>query len=117
MLISVPLGVATALFLNEIGGRMARPVRLDRRRDERGARRSSPACSSTRSFVLESRPAASRASPAALALSVLMLPTVTRTSEEVLRLVPGGLREGALALGGTEWRTTRLVVLPTARAG
>jgi phosphate transport system permease protein len=54
---------------------------------------------------------------AALALSVLMLPTVTRTAEVVLRLVPGGLREGALALGGSEWRMTRLVVLPTARSG
>ena len=35
-----------------------------------------------------------------------MLPTVTRTAEVVLRLVPGGLREASLALGGTEWRTT-----------
>ena len=55
-------------------------------------------------------------SPAALALSVLMLPTVTRTTEVVLRLVPGGLREASLALGATEWRTTWHVVLPTARS-
>ena len=41
---------------------------------------------------------------AALALAVLMLPTVTRTAEVVLRLVPGGLREASLALGGGEWR-------------
>src|SRR4051812_1476791 len=54
---------------------------------------------------------------AALALSVLMLPTVTRTAEVVLRLTPNGLREGSLALGGTEWRTARQVVLPTARSG
>jgi phosphate transport system permease protein len=46
-----------------------------------------------------------------------MLPTITRTSEEVLRLVPGGLREGALALGASEWRTVWAVVLPTARSG
>ena len=46
-----------------------------------------------------------------------MLPTVTRTAEVVLRLVPGGLREASLALGGAEWRTVRHVVLPTARAG
>ena len=44
---------------------------------------------------------------ASLALSVLMLPTVTRTTEVVLRLVPGGLREAGLALGATEWKTTR----------
>jgi phosphate transport system permease protein len=54
---------------------------------------------------------------AAIALSLLMLPTITRTTEVVLRLVPGGLREASLALGGSEWRTTRNVVLPTARAG
>ena len=46
-----------------------------------------------------------------------MLPTVTRTSEEVLRLVPDGLREASLALGSPEWRTTWSVVLPTARSG
>ncbi len=49
---------------------------------------------------------------AALALSMLMLPTVTRTSEEVLRLVPDGLREASLALGAPEWRTVGTVVLP-----
>jgi phosphate transport system permease protein len=54
---------------------------------------------------------------AALALAILMLPTVTRTAEEVLRLVPDGLREGSLALGGSEWRTVWSVVLPTARSG
>ena len=54
---------------------------------------------------------------AGLALAVLMLPTVTRTTEVVLRLVPGGLREAGLALGATEWSTTKNVVVPTARAG
>ena len=52
-----------------------------------------------------------------MALSILMLPTVDRTAEEVLRLVPGGLREAALALGAPEWRVTMKVVLPTARSG
>ena len=45
-----------------------------------------------------------------------MLPIITRTAEVVLRLVPDGLREASLALGATEWRTVRGVVLPTARA-
>ena len=54
---------------------------------------------------------------AALSLAVLMLPTVTRTAEVVLRLVPGGLREASLALGGGEWATVRRIMLPTARAG
>ena len=52
-----------------------------------------------------------------MALFVLMLPSVTRTTEEVLRVVPGGLREASLALGASEWRTVRQVVLPTARSG
>jgi phosphate transport system permease protein len=54
---------------------------------------------------------------ASMALFVLMLPSVTRTTEEVLRVVPGGLREASLALGASEWRTVRQVVLPTARSG
>ena len=54
---------------------------------------------------------------AALAISISMLPVITRTAEEVLRLVPDGLREASLALGTSEARTTWGVVLPTARAG
>jgi phosphate transport system permease protein len=54
---------------------------------------------------------------AAMAISIIMLPTVIRTSEEVLRLVPGPLREAALALGSPERRMVLRVVLPTARAG
>jgi len=51
------------------------------------------------------------------ALSVMMLPTITRTTEEAMRLVPNGLREAALALGVPRWRTTISVVLPTAGGG
>jgi len=54
---------------------------------------------------------------AAGALAVLMLPTMTRASEEILRTVPDGLREGALALGAPQWRLVQRVVLPTALAG
>ncbi len=54
----------------------------------------------------------------ALALSLLMLPIVVRSSEVVLLLVPGSLREAALALGAPRWRIViTKVVLPTARAG
>jgi phosphate transport system permease protein len=52
-----------------------------------------------------------------LALSVVMIPTVTRTTEELLKLVPSHLREAALALGVPEWRTSLLVVLRTASPG
>ncbi len=53
----------------------------------------------------------------ALALSLLMLPIVIRSSEVVLLLVPASLREAALALGAPRWRIVWKVVLPTARTG
>lgn len=54
---------------------------------------------------------------AALALSVLMLPTIVRSTEEMLRLVPAALREGSYALGVPRWKTITSIVLPTARPG
>ena len=51
------------------------------------------------------------------ALSIMMLPIVTRTTEELLRLVPPGLREGALALGATRTRAMVTVILPAALPG
>jgi phosphate transport system permease protein len=54
---------------------------------------------------------------ASLALVVLMLPTVTRSTEEMLRLVPPPLREGAYALGIPKWKTILRIVLPTALPG
>ena len=53
----------------------------------------------------------------AFALGAMMIPTVTRTTEEMVRVVPNTLREAALALGYTRWRTTLRVLLPTALAG
>ncbi|MGQ0679653.1 MAG: phosphate ABC transporter permease PstA [Actinomycetota bacterium] len=114
-LISVPLGFATAVFLNEVGGVLRRPVRIFVN-----------AMSGVPSIVaglfiygvlIIQFGQRFSGFAAALALAILMLPTVTRTAEEVLRLVPGGLREAALALGAQEWSTTWRVVLPTARAG
>jgi phosphate transport system permease protein len=52
-----------------------------------------------------------------IALGVIMLPTVTRTTEELVRLVPPALREAALALGVPKWRVTLSVVLRTALPG
>ncbi len=52
-----------------------------------------------------------------IALGVLMLPTVTRTTEELLKLVPDALREAGLALGVPKWRVILRVVLPTAAPG
>lgn len=54
---------------------------------------------------------------ASLALAILMLPVVIRSTEEMLRIVPNDLREAAYALGVPKWRTVSFVVLPTALGG
>jgi phosphate transport system permease protein len=53
----------------------------------------------------------------AIALAAMMIPMVTRTTEEMVRLVPTALREAALALGYSRWRTSLTVVLRTALGG
>jgi phosphate transport system permease protein len=53
----------------------------------------------------------------ATALAIVMLPLVTRTTDELARAVPDSLREAALALGASRWRTAIFVVLPTAAPG
>ena len=113
--LTVPLGIATAIFLNEIGGRLARPLRMIV--DAMSAIPSIVAGLFVYAAFILALHQQQTGFAAALALAVLMLPTVTRTAEVVLRLVPGGLREASLALGGGEWATVRRVVLPTARSG
>lgn len=53
----------------------------------------------------------------ALVLAFIMVPIIIRSTEEMLKLVPGALREGSLALGAQEWRTTWRVMLPAALSG
>lgn len=50
-------------------------------------------------------------------LAILMLPTIIRTTEEMIKLVPQNLREASLALGGSEWKTALQVILPAAGNG
>jgi len=52
-----------------------------------------------------------------IALALIMVPIVARTTEEMIRLVPQSLREGALALGAPQWRVTLGVVVPAAASG
>jgi phosphate transport system permease protein len=52
-----------------------------------------------------------------IALAVLMLPIIIRTTEEMIKLVPHSLREGSLALGAQEWKTAFKVTLPAAMSG
>jgi phosphate transport system permease protein len=51
------------------------------------------------------------------ALAVIMLPTIIRTTEEMLKLVPGTLREASLGLGAPEWKTSLSVLFPAASSG
>jgi phosphate transport system permease protein len=53
----------------------------------------------------------------AAVLAFIMLPIIIRTTEEMIKLVPGSLREGSLALGATEWKTSFAVVMPAALNG
>lgn len=53
----------------------------------------------------------------ALALALIMIPIVARTSEEMIRLVPNSMREGALAIGAPQWRVSMNIILPAAASG
>jgi phosphate transport system permease protein len=114
-LLSVPLAVATAVYLHEVGGRVSRAVKIVV--DAMSGLPSIVAGLFIYTLLIVQLQAGYSGLAGALAISVLMLPTVTRTAEEVLRIVPGGLREASLALGAPQWRMVWRVVLPTARSG
>ncbi len=52
-----------------------------------------------------------------IALAIIMIPIIARTTEEMIRLVPQSMREGALALGAPQWRVTWNIVMPAAATG
>jgi phosphate transport system permease protein len=113
--IGVPLAVMTAVFLNEVGGRLTRTVRI-----VVTAMSGVPAIVAgifIYSICIVSLGEGFSGFAAALALTVILLPLVTRGTEEVLKVVPNELREASSALGAHEWRTVWSVVLPTARPG
>jgi phosphate transport system permease protein len=114
-IISVPISVMTAVYLNEVKGRFAPIVRFII--DAMSGLPSVVAGLLVFSIWILTFHQGFSGFACSMALVVLMLPIVTRTSEEILRTVPGHLREASLALGGTRWRTVAQVVLPTARAG
>jgi phosphate transport system permease protein len=120
LLWSLPLGLAAAVFLNESRSKWRRPVRIFV-----DAMSGLPSIvAGLFIFAVLILPYAKKLSlfsyngfMASLALAMIMLPTITRTVEVVLRLVPDGLREASLALGSSRARTVWSVVLPTARTG
>jgi phosphate transport system permease protein len=114
-LLAVPLGITAAVFLSEVGGVMAHPVRTIV--TAMTALPEIVAGLFVYSLVILSLGTRQNGFAAALALAVMMLPIVTRAAEVMLRLVPNNLREASYALGASQWRTVWNVVLPTARSG
>ncbi|MFE7777767.1 phosphate ABC transporter permease PstA [Streptomyces sp. NPDC057445] len=113
--ITVPLGLACAVFLNEVPGRYARFVRTIV--EAMTALPSIVAGLFIYATVILILGFDKSGFAAALALGVMMLPIIIRAADVVIRLVPGSLREASYALGASQWRTVWTVVLPTARSG
>lgn len=115
LVLTVPLGLICAVYLNEFRGRFAVVVRT-----VVTAMTALPSVVAglfifaTWILVL-GHPRSGLA--ASLAISIMMLPIMIRAADVVLRLVPGNLKEAAAALGASRWRTVWHVVLPTARSG
>ena len=115
IVISVPMGILTALYLTEIKGPGSKFIQF-----------TVQAMSGVPSVVaglfifaavILTTPLKASGIDGAFALSILMVPTVTRTAQEVLLLVPNDLREAGLAMGATQWRTVASIVVPAARNG
>lgn len=115
LVITIPLGIATAVFLNEIGGPFARFVRTIS--DAMTALPSIVAGLFVYAAVVTLITHQRSGFAATLAISVMMLPIIIRASDVQLRLVPHNLREASYALGTNRWRTVWHVVLPTSRSG
>lgn len=116
-LISIPIGILVAIYLVEYGrGRLARSITLFI--DVMTGIPSIVAGLFAYALFVIVYGAGTRSGLAgAVALSVLMIPVVVRSAEEMLRLVPRDLREAAFALGVPRWKTIIKIVLPTAIAG
>jgi phosphate transport system permease protein len=114
-LIAIPVGLMTGIFLSEFGSpRVASSVRFV-----------ADILAGVPSIVVGVFAYAILVAPlhsysalsAGVALAIIMIPVVARTAEEAMRLVPNSMREAALALGITRWRSVMSVVVPGAIAG
>ena len=114
-LIAVPLGLAVAVYLTETRGRLKGPVRF--LAQSMSGLPSIVAGLFVYAVFIATGTANLSGWLGSLALALLMLPTVVRMAEEVLKLVPGDLRSAALALGAPQRRAFFQVIMPTAKAG
>jgi phosphate transport system permease protein len=115
LIMSIPIGILTALYLTEVNGKFAGPIRF--LVQAMSGVPSIVAGLFILSAVLYPITNAYSGLMGSLALTILMIPTIARTSEEVLLLIPNDLREAGTALGGTQWRTVAMIVLPAAKSG
>lgn len=113
--LALPLGIAAGIYLAEYGGNKFAPI----------VRYTTDLLAGIPSIVVGVAAYGLVVVPmgrfsaiaGAVALAILMLPTIIRSTEEMIRLVPRSYRHGALALGAPRWKVTQQVVLPAARAG
>jgi phosphate transport system permease protein len=113
-LVGVPFGIGAGIYLSEFGrNRLGSVIRF-----------TSDVLSGVPSIVIGIvawsilvRDRGFSALAGGLALAIMMVPTITRTTEEMLLLVPQALREAAYGLGVSRWRTTLSIVLRTATSG
>jgi len=115
IIFSVPMGILTALYLTEIKGKSAGLIQF--LVQAMSGVPSVVAGLFIYAAIILTTPLRSSSFLGGLALTILMVPTVTRTAQEVLNLVPRDLREAGLAMGATQWKTVALVVVPAARSG
>jgi phosphate transport system permease protein len=116
-LMSIPVGLLTAIYLVEYGrGRLARAITffVD---VMTGIPSIVAGLFAFALFALFFGPGVRLGFMGSVALSVLMIPVVVRSTEEMLKIVPNELREAAYALGVPKWRTILKVVVPTSVAG
>jgi phosphate transport system permease protein len=112
--IALPLGVCIAVFLQEFApARVRAPIQLAI--DLMNGLPSIIIGIFVFGLLVYGHP--QRAWAGSIGLSIVMLPLITRSTQEVLRLVPAAQREGALALGVSRWRMVLGVVLPSALGG
>ncbi|BBE21233.1 hypothetical protein MN0502_01160 [Arthrobacter sp. MN05-02] len=117
-LISVPIGLLTAVYLVEYGSGKTLTKAITFFVDVMTGIPSIVAgLFAAALFTLLFGPGTRTGFVAAVALSVLMIPVVVRSTEEMLKIVPNELREASYALGVRKWRTITKVVIPTAISG
>ena len=116
-LIALPLGVMTGLYLTEFAGPRSRTARVLRLALDMMAGLPTIVVGLFVYGLIVIPQRRQSGFAGGIALAIVMLPLMARSSQEVLLLVPGSLREAADALGVSRWRTVLSVILPTAFGG